>query len=121
MSLPGVAPVAMQQGRFVARLLRRRLAGKKETPNFSYLDKGSMAVIGRRLAVAQIGKLRIRGAIAWLAWLFIHLMYLAEFENRVLVLFQWAWNYLTRNRTARLITGDLPPRPAAANPPKPGP
>ena len=119
--LPGLAPVAMQQGRFVARLLRRRLAGKNETPRFTYLDKGSMAVIGRRLAVAQIGKLRIRGAIAWLAWLFIHLMYLAEFENRVLVLFQWAWNYLTRNRTARLITGDLPPRPAAAEAPKPGP
>lgn len=116
--LPGLAPVAMQQGRFVSRLLRRRLAGKKEAPHFSYLDKGSMAVIGRRLAVAQIGKLRIRGAIAWLAWLFIHLMYLAEFENRVLVLFQWAWNYLTRNRTARLITGDLPPRADAGSPKK---
>lgn len=109
--LPGLAPVAMQQGRFVARKIRDRIDGKKEKPSFHYLDKGSMAVIGRRLAVAQIGGLRFRGLLAWLAWLFIHLMYLAEFENRVLVLFQWAWNYITRNRTARLITYDLPPRP----------
>jgi NADH dehydrogenase len=108
--LPGLAPVAMQQGRFVAKLLRRRLAGKSENPKFSYLDKGSMAVIGRRMAVAQMKSLRFRGGIAWLAWLFIHLMYLAEFQNRVLVLFQWAWNYVTRNRSARLITGDLPPK-----------
>ena len=113
-ALPGLAPVAMQQGRFVSRKICRRLAGKSEAPTFAYLDKGSMAVIGRRMAVAQISNLRFRGAIAWLAWLFIHLMYLAEFENRVLVLFQWAWNYLTRNRTARLITGDLPPRSSPA-------
>ena len=111
--LPGLAPVAMQQGRFVAKLLRRRLAGRDEKTEFSYLDKGSMAVIGRRMAVAQMKSLRFRGGIAWLAWLFIHLMYLAEFQNRVLVLFQWAWNYVTRNRSARLITGDLPPRAEA--------
>ncbi len=108
--LPGLAPVAMQQGRFVAKRIRRRIDGKADSAPFEYFDKGSMAVIGRRMAVAQMKSLRFRGVLAWLAWLFIHLMYLAEFENRVLVLFQWAWNYMTRNRTARLITGDLPPR-----------
>ncbi len=101
--LPGLAPVAMQQGRHVARVIAGRLRGRA-TPPFRYRDKGTMATIGRRRAVAAIGRLRLTGSIAWLAWLFVHLLYIARFENRVLVLIQWAWNYLTRNRSARLIT-----------------
>ncbi len=102
--LPGLAAVAMQQGRYVAHLLRRRLEGKPPPAPFRYLDKGNMATIGRRKAVAEIAGLRFSGLFAWLTWLFVHLMYLAEFQNRVLVLVQWGWNYFTRNRSARLIT-----------------
>ena len=102
--VPGVAPVAIQQGSYVASAIRQRL--RQETPKpFSYWDKGSLATIGRGSAVAQIGKLRFGGPVAWLAWLFIHLMYLVGFENRVVVLFEWAFNYFTHNRSARLITG----------------
>ncbi len=101
--LPGVAPVAMQQGKYVARLIRARLAGK-EVPPFTYRDKGSLTVIGRNKAVAVFGKLRISGFPAWLAWVFIHIWYLIEFDNKLLVLFQWAWNNITRKRGARLIT-----------------
>lgn len=103
--LPGLAPVAMQQGRYVAKVIKRRFDGKS-TPPFRYVDKGNMATIGRRLAVGEIGRLRFWGFPAWIAWLFIHLMYLAEFQNRVLVLIQWGWNYVTRNRSARLITAE---------------
>jgi NADH dehydrogenase len=102
-ALPGVAPVAMQEGRYVAETVRRRLRGEPSPP-FRYADKGTMATIGRHKAVAQIGPLRFGGPSAWLAWLFIHLLYLVEFENRLLVLVQWSWNYLTWNRGARLIT-----------------
>lgn len=102
--LPGVAPVAMQQGRFVADLIRRRIEGQAPIA-FHYRDRGSMATIGRGAAVADLGWLRLSGLPAWLAWLFIHILFLIEFENRVLVVFQWAWNYITRNRSARLITG----------------
>ncbi len=102
--LPGVAPVAIQQGQHVARAVLQRLRGKPTKP-FRYRDYGSMATIGRHRAVAMIGKLRFAGTMAWLLWLFIHLMYIVEFQNRVLVLVQWAWNYLTWNRNARLITG----------------
>jgi NADH dehydrogenase len=104
--LPGVAPVAMQQGRYVANLIVRRLRGE-ESPPFRYVDRGSLATIGRAAAVADFGRLHLSGLLAWLAWLFIHLLYLVEFDNRVLVLVQWAWNYFTRNRGARLITGDV--------------
>jgi NADH dehydrogenase len=103
--LPGVAPVAMQQGRYVAELIQLRLAGKPARP-FHYHDRGNMATIGRAAAVADLGWVRLSGLIAWLAWLFIHIVYLIEFQNRILVLFQWAWNYFTRNRSARLITGE---------------
>jgi NADH dehydrogenase len=103
--MPGVAPVAMQQGRYAADAIQLRLAGKQPKP-FHYHDRGSMATIGRAAAVADLGWLRLSGLIAWLAWLFIHILYLIEFQNRVLVLFQWAWNYFTRNRSARLITGE---------------
>jgi NADH dehydrogenase len=102
--LPAVAPVAMQQGQFVARLITRRLRG--EPPQkFRYVDRGMMATIGRARAVAAVGRLRFNGLPAWATWLFVHILYLSAFENRVLVLFQWAWNYFTRNRSARLITG----------------
>jgi NADH dehydrogenase len=101
--LPGVAPVAMQQGRYVARQIAARLEGRTSPP-FRYVDKGSMATIGRAAAVADLGYVRLSGYPAWLAWLFIHLMYLVAFDNRLLALVQWAWNYLTRNRSARLIT-----------------
>lgn len=103
--LPGVAPVAMQQGRYVAQLLQRRLRGE-HLPGFRYTDRGSMAIVGRGAAVADLGYARLSGFSAWLAWLFIHLLYLVEFENRLLVLIQWAWNYCTYNRSARLITGE---------------
>lgn len=107
--LPGLAPVAMQQGRFVARVLRRRVEGKPaENKTFRYVDKGNMAVIGRRRAVADIHGLHVSGGLAWLMWLFVHLMFLAEFQNRVLVLVQWGWSYATRNRSARLISERIP-------------
>ncbi len=103
--LPGVAPVAMQQGRCVARQIAADLRGKSRE-NFHYLDKGSLATIGRAAAVAQFGKLHISGYLAWLSWLFIHILFLIGFRNRVLVMFQWAWSYLTYERSARLITGE---------------
>ncbi len=101
--LPGIAPVAMQQGRYVAQLIQARLVGKR-TRRFHYHDKGSLAVIGRNSAVGVLGKLQISGFPAWLAWSGIHLWYLIEFDNRMLVLMQWAWNYFTHGRGARLIT-----------------
>jgi NADH dehydrogenase len=104
-SLPGLAPVAMQQGHYVAKLIRSRLAGGTLKP-FKYWDRGTMATIGRARAVAMVGPVKFSGIIAWLAWLFIHLMYIVEFENRLLIFFQWAVNYLTWNRSARLITGE---------------
>jgi NADH dehydrogenase len=103
--LPGVAPVAMQQGRYVARYLLNKLAGKSTVP-FRYNDRGNMAIVGRARAVVDLGRFHLAGFWAWLVWLFIHLLYLVEFENRVLVLIQWGWNYFRRNRAARLITKD---------------
>jgi NADH:ubiquinone reductase (H+-translocating) len=104
--LPGVAPVAMQQGKYVANLIRRRVEGRTPPDPFRYWDKGSVATIGRNAAVVDLYWLRFSGRLAWLAWLFIHIMYLVQFQNRLLVMMQWFWNYLTRNRAARLITGD---------------
>jgi NADH dehydrogenase len=103
--LPGVAPVAMQQGKCVARQIAADLAGNPRQ-EFHYVDKGSLATIGRAAAVAQFGKLHISGFIAWLSWLFIHIFFLIGFRNRVVVMFQWAWSYLTYERSARLITGE---------------
>jgi len=102
---PGIAPVAMQQGRYVARLIENRLSGKKTAP-FRYASKGDMATIGRAAGVADLGWVRFDGFLAWLAWLFIHLWFLVGFEDRLLVFTQWAWNYISRNRSARLITGE---------------
>ena len=105
--LPGVAPVAIQQGHYVAETIEKRLNGEVTAP-FRYHDRGKMATIGRSAAVADLGRIRLSGFVGWLAWLFIHLMNLAQFENRVLVFLQWTWNYFTRNRSARLITGQDP-------------
>jgi NADH:quinone reductase (non-electrogenic) len=102
--LPGIAPVAVQQGTYAAKLIRARLTGRARAP-FRYRDLGTMATIGRAAAVADIGPLHFSGLPAWLAWLFVHLMKLVAFENRLLVLLQWMWSYLTWNRSARLITG----------------
>lgn len=100
--LPGVAPVAMQQGRYVARTLLNRLRDQPAAP-FRYRDRGALATIGRARAVADIGPLRFGGWLAWITWLFVHLMYLVGFQNRVLVFVQWAFHYFTFNRGARLI------------------
>ncbi|MDX2168215.1 MAG: NAD(P)/FAD-dependent oxidoreductase [Deltaproteobacteria bacterium] len=105
--LPGLAPVANAQGSYVARSIAARAAGGAAKP-FRFCDKGTLATIGRAAAVADLGFVRFSGLLAWLAWVFIHIMYLVEFENRVLVLVQWAWYYVTRNRGARLITGANP-------------
>ncbi|HEY1679106.1 MAG TPA: NAD(P)/FAD-dependent oxidoreductase [Candidatus Sulfotelmatobacter sp.] len=106
--LPGVAPNAIQQGQFVARLIREEVKARPEKtprPVFHYWDKGSLATIGRAAAVAQFGKIHISGYIAWLSWLFIHIFFLIGFRNRLLVFIQWAWSYVTYERGARLITG----------------
>lgn len=105
--LPGLAPVAMQQGKYIARALRRREQGKPLAP-FKYFDRGSMATIGRARAVADVRGFEFSGLLAWMAWLTIHLLFLIRFQNRLLVMMQWAWNYLTRNAPARLITGRSP-------------
>jgi NADH:ubiquinone reductase (H+-translocating) len=106
--LPGVAPAAIQQGKFVAKVIRAEvkvLPEKSARPAFHYWDKGSLATIGRAAAVAQFGKIHISGYIAWLSWLFIHILFLIGFRNRLLVFIQWAWSYMTYERAARLITG----------------
>jgi NADH dehydrogenase len=101
--LPGVAQVAIQQGRYAAKAIRAKLDGKT-LPPFKYFDKGNLATIGRNKAVADFGFLHVSGFPAWFLWVFVHLMYLVEFENRLLVFVEWVYNYITRNRGARLIT-----------------
>jgi NADH dehydrogenase len=103
--LPGVAQVAIQGGTYAAKAISARLQGKQDLPPFQYFDKGDMAVIGRAAAVANIFGMHFWGLPAWLIWLFIHLMYIVEFQNRVLVFVQWGFEYLTFSRGARLITG----------------
>jgi NADH dehydrogenase len=105
--LPGVAQPAIQQGRYVAALVAGRLRGKKSRP-FHYRDKGNLATIGRGAAVADLNWLQLSGLPAWLLWIFIHLLYIVEFQNRLLVFVQWAWLYMTYDRAARLITGKNP-------------
>lgn len=107
-SLPGVAPVAMQQGTYAAKAILRRLKGGRDVAQFHYFDKGSLAVIGRKAAVAQLGKFHFSGIVAWLLWLFVHLMYLVSFQNRLIVFIRWGFSYFTYNRGARLITGREP-------------
>ena len=101
--LPGVAPVAMQQGRYAARAIRARLAGREPKP-FRYRDKGNLATLGRAAAVADVKGVRLSGLLAWITWLVVHLWYLIGFQNRVVVLVRWAFSFLTRGRGARLIT-----------------
>ena len=110
--LPGVAQVAMQGGAYAARVIRARVEKKPEPPPFHYFDKGDLAVIGRAAAVANIFGFHLSGLPAWLVWLFVHLMYIVEFQSRVLVFIQWGFEYLTFSRGARLITGEdaTPPR-----------
>lgn len=103
--LPGVAPVAIQEGQYVAKLIHSESAGKPNRKPFKYWDKGSLATIGRAAGIAQFGKVHISGFLAWLSWLFIHIFFLIGFRNRILVLIQWAWSYVTYERGARLITG----------------
>jgi NADH:quinone reductase (non-electrogenic) len=102
--LPGVAPVAMQQGRYAARVVRARLAGREHAP-FRYRDKGNLATIGRAAAVADIKGLRLSGFLAWVTWLVVHLWYLVGFQNRLLVLVRWSFSFVTHGRGARVITG----------------
>jgi NADH:ubiquinone reductase (H+-translocating) len=102
--LPGVSPVAMQMGRLVARNIKNSLAGRPYE-QFRYFDKGNMATIGRKAAIAEIGKLHMSGFPAWLAWLGVHIFFLIGFRNRFAVLFNWAWSYFTYQRGARIITG----------------
>ncbi|MCC6509814.1 MAG: NAD(P)/FAD-dependent oxidoreductase [Pirellulaceae bacterium] len=111
--LPGLAPVAMQQGQYCAQRIEAHLAGRS-TQQFQYRDRGSMAVIGRYRAVAQIGKRRFFGLLAWAMWLVIHILEITQFRNRLLVLVQWGWTFFTRDRAARLITGQTEPRVVSA-------
>jgi NADH dehydrogenase len=104
--LPGVAPVAIQQGRWAARNIVRAVAGKTMRP-FSYHDRGTLAIIGRAAAIAQKGPVKASGLWAWLLWLFVHILWLIGFRNRFLVVAQWAWTYLSFERGARLITGNV--------------
>jgi len=108
--LPGLSPVAMQQGRCAAENIRRSLAGQPRRA-FHYFDKGTLAVIGRASAVAEIAGLRLSGILAWLVWCFVHIFYLIGFRNRFIVMLEWAWAYVSYQRGARLITGEVGPEP----------
>lgn len=115
--LPGVSPVAMQMGEHAARNIQWALEGKSYE-KFKYFDKGSMATIGRKAAIAQMGTTHLSGFAAWMAWLMVHIFFLIGFRNRLIVLFNWAWSYFTYQRGARLITGrrlSLLPRKAVSN------
>jgi NADH dehydrogenase len=101
--VPGVAPAALQEGKYVAKTIKASIAGRPRGA-FAYHDKGQLATIGHQKAVMELGPLKIGGRLAWLAWLFVHVFYLIGFRNRVLVMSQWAWNYIFSKRGARLIT-----------------
>jgi NADH dehydrogenase len=120
--LPGVAPVAMQQGRYVAKVVRARLEGRESRP-FRYVDKGNLATIGRAAAVADLKGVRLSGPLAWLTWLTVHLFYLVGFQNRLLVMIRWAVSFATRGRGARMITAppadELSPAGVADHAPHP--
>ena len=102
--LPGMAPAALQQGRYLAKRIRTMVRGGNH-PDFRFRDKGQMATIGRRRAILQLGKIRFGGFAAWTSWLLIHIYYLAGFKNRLFVVLQWAWSYFNYGRGARLIVG----------------
>ncbi|MFL5761295.1 MAG: NAD(P)/FAD-dependent oxidoreductase [Thermomicrobiales bacterium] len=113
--LPGLAPVAMQQGKHAAANIRRAITGQPLTA-FHYFNRGNMATIGRNRAIAEIGNLKLSGFFAWIAWLFVHIMYLIGFRNRLVVALQWFWSYATFQRNARLITGAPPTDEAMSHP-----
>ncbi|MEE8433342.1 MAG: NAD(P)/FAD-dependent oxidoreductase [bacterium] len=113
--LPGLAPVATQQGRYAARHIMAKRKGKP-IKEFRYLNKGNLAVIGRNSAVGELGKLRFSGFAAWLVWVFIHIRFLIEFDNKTKVMLQWFWSYIRRKRGARLITGPLTTEPLTTEP-----
>ncbi len=110
-TLPGVAPAAMQQGRYAAKVIMARLNGQHAAP-FHYRDKGNLATIGRGAAVADIKGLKLSGFIAWLTWLLVHLFYLIGFRNRILVFIQWSFSFFNRGRGARLITAQAAEKPS---------
>jgi NADH dehydrogenase len=114
-TLPGVAPVAMQQGRYAAKVVQDRLHGRDVSP-FRYKDKGNLATIGRGSAVADIKGVHLSGFVAWLVWLFVHLWYLEGFQTRIVVFTQWSFSFLTHGRGARLITRQPGDEPAAHHP-----
>ena len=118
-SLPGVSPVAMQQARFVVKAISRQMDGQAggRGAAFHYVDKGIMATIGRKSAIAQTGPFRLTGFLAWLAWLAVHIYYLIGFRNRFVVIFSWVWSYLTYRRGARIITAPDPTSPRSLPPP----
>jgi NADH:ubiquinone reductase (H+-translocating) len=122
-ALPGLAAVAVQEGTWAARNIARDLRGRARLP-FRYIDKGTLATIGRKAAVADFGRVHLSGVLAWLAWLFVHILLLVGFRNRLMVLAEWGWSYFTQERSSRLITGgtDLPgwsPQPAPEARPDP--
>jgi NADH dehydrogenase FAD-containing subunit len=117
--LPGVAQVAMQQGKYAGKLIRARVAGAAAPHPFRYFDKGNMAVVGKGFAILQSGKFRLSGFVAWLAWAAIHLEFLGTSSLRVSVFVQWVWTYLTGQRGSRLIVNYHGPEPASQKPKEP--
>ncbi|MBD2354260.1 NAD(P)/FAD-dependent oxidoreductase [Tolypothrix sp. FACHB-123] len=113
--LPGVAPVAKQEGEYVANLIEQQLQGNN-LPPFNYINRGSLAIIGQNLAVVDLGFMKLKGFFAWLFWLLVHIYFLLEFDNKLKVMIQWVWNYVTRNRGARLITEQESPSKLDDNP-----
>ena len=107
--MPGVAQAAVQQGRYVGRLIAGQLEGREPKRPFRYVDKGSMAVVGRNFAVLESGRLRMNGFVTFFVWVFLHLMTLPQLQNRLRVVTQWFWTYFSGQRAARLIPE--PPRP----------
>jgi NADH dehydrogenase len=116
-ALPGVAPAAMQQGRYAAKVVRRRLHGRSSRP-FRYLDKGNLATIGKAKAVADLHGVELSGFIAWLTWLLVHLFYLIGVQNRLVVFTRWTASFLTNGRNARLIAGGIAGQAATRRPPR---
>ena len=106
--MPGIAPVAKQAGQYVARVIRARLAGAKAPPPFRYRHLGNLATIGRKAAVADFGWIRLSGRLAWLLWGAVHIFFLIGFRNRIVILLDWLFAYLTFQHSARLITGPTP-------------
>jgi NADH:ubiquinone reductase (H+-translocating) len=101
--VPGVAQAAIQQGRYVGRLISRQLKGREPKRPFRYFDKGSMAVVGKNFAILESGRLRMSGFVTWLVWVFLHLMSLPQLQNRLRVQTEWFWSYFTGQRSSRLI------------------